>query len=395
MTMTTKAEIQTRLREVISPAALRNARRDGRLHSFDWQPLRALLPELTPEILNHTELEPGFLPLAVLAGAAPVPVVRDVLTAGADSNSVCGEDGVPAIITATGNSDPSMIQLLISHGAEVNARTGMTALHHAVHASERHVRLLLDAGADPLALSVVRETPIDSARKRIPRDLGIEAMLIEAARLRLAKTKGSALKLMRTAKPGGLQRFVKRRHDAGLRFLLLAAKLPVSEVAHAVSEACGGLRVESHCASRRVFGASGVFVVRRKGSPWSLAYLSLGAPRPDVQPAQRLARAWAQREVPIDAVVFRSGVVKTWRGGLEETRLMAETRRDLSLLDEHVSGPQAASLGAPIADWSAFLADLELTIDDALDASNGVELVLEIEAKKSEIEEVCVVVMEE
>jgi ankyrin repeat protein len=55
-----------------------------------------------------------------------------------------------------------MIVLLLSRGADINARTvdGTTLLHfHATHASGELIRFLLECGADPHAKTKANQTP--------------------------------------------------------------------------------------------------------------------------------------------------------------------------------------------------------------------------------------------
>jgi ankyrin repeat protein len=62
---------------------------------------------------------------------------------------------------------PAILQLLVSHGAEVDWQNeeGMSALHvAAMWGNVAAVRLLLDSGADPVVVDEEDRTPLDHAQ---------------------------------------------------------------------------------------------------------------------------------------------------------------------------------------------------------------------------------------
>jgi ankyrin repeat protein len=81
---------------------------------------------------------------------------RELLAQGADINAPDPRtpffDGATALITAANKGSTDMVQLLLSQGADVDARSasGWTALMRACNAEKFDcARLLLEAGADP------------------------------------------------------------------------------------------------------------------------------------------------------------------------------------------------------------------------------------------------------
>jgi ankyrin repeat protein len=89
-------------------------------------------------------------------GRNDVASVRKLLAQGVDVNAPDLRaplfDGATALTVAAERGLAGMVQLLLSHGANVNARsaTGWTALMRACNADQFEcARLLLDAGADP------------------------------------------------------------------------------------------------------------------------------------------------------------------------------------------------------------------------------------------------------
>ena len=78
-------------------------------------------------------------------------------------------EGLSAINIAAWRGDKSMVELLISQGAEIDDKTkwGETPLHHAVTFGHTKVcETLLASGADPLAEDKLKRTPYQIAMQR-------------------------------------------------------------------------------------------------------------------------------------------------------------------------------------------------------------------------------------
>ena len=114
-----------------------------------------------------------WTPLVILAIAwAPVDCVRDLVAAGADVN-VQVDDGFPAVLGAVMSGRPDRIELvgaLIDVGAdlEVHGFNGWTALHAAASSDDSEmVALLLHHGADTHARTGIDDdaTPLEEARR--------------------------------------------------------------------------------------------------------------------------------------------------------------------------------------------------------------------------------------
>lgn len=88
-------------------------------------------------------------------------------------------NGTPAIFSAASSGNLKMTDLLISAGADINARTssGTTALHSATQAGKpKRVRFLLERGADP---------SIPDAKGKLAGDYAAEMKLADVTQLLL------------------------------------------------------------------------------------------------------------------------------------------------------------------------------------------------------------------
>lgn len=117
-------------------------------------------------------------------GTSLVEILRTLVAAGADLNSVGGQ-GYCVLQTAASHHDPALVSAALAMGASPDAtRTGETALHAAVAGDDPViVRMLLDAGANPNARDVDGYTPlfcvqtVEVARMLI--DAGADASLTD------------------------------------------------------------------------------------------------------------------------------------------------------------------------------------------------------------------------
>jgi ankyrin repeat protein len=114
-----------------------------------------------------------WTPLIISAIAwAPVTCVRDLIAAGADVN-VEVDDGFPAVLGAVMSCRPDRVELvaaLIDDGADLETRgiNGWTALHAAASANDAElVALLLQHGANQTARTGIDDdaTPLEEARR--------------------------------------------------------------------------------------------------------------------------------------------------------------------------------------------------------------------------------------
>ena len=101
--------------------------------------------------------------------------LRLLLSKGADINAKTVEGRTVLYAAASQPAGDGIVETLVEGGADVNARTitGTTPLFQAVGASVRSTRLLLDAGANPSATSETGATPLMSAG--VP---GVVALLV-------------------------------------------------------------------------------------------------------------------------------------------------------------------------------------------------------------------------
>jgi uncharacterized protein len=122
----------------------------------------------------------GVTPLSLACTNQNAAMVEKLLNSGANPNGVPG--GTPVLMTAARTGDVDTVKLLLTHGADVNAKgteRGQTALMWAV--AEKHsevARLLIDHGADVNARSTSGFTPLLFAAQQ--GDLDSARMLLEA-----------------------------------------------------------------------------------------------------------------------------------------------------------------------------------------------------------------------
>jgi ankyrin repeat protein len=142
--------------DVFEAAAAGDAERVGALIAAD-PPLRdAHAPD-------------GWTPLHLASHFRHAAVIDVLLAHGADVNAVSrnADANAPLHAAAAGGADASVIGRLVKGGARVNHRQsgGFTALHEVAAIGNADVaRLLLDAGAEPDARNTEGQTPAELAR---------------------------------------------------------------------------------------------------------------------------------------------------------------------------------------------------------------------------------------
>jgi uncharacterized protein len=147
-------------------------------------PLLTFDPEVTRYLLEHganPDLQRNENIAPVLVGiSSNIECMRLMLEAGANANRASDHNGETALHFVASRSDTKAVQLLLDHGANLNAQTkpgmttyalwrdarvrGETPLHRAAAWGSREViQLLLDAGADPKIRDANKDTPLSWA----------------------------------------------------------------------------------------------------------------------------------------------------------------------------------------------------------------------------------------
>jgi ankyrin repeat protein len=119
--------------------------------------------------LREAHAPDGWTPLHLAGHFRQTGVIDVLLAHGADVNAISRNDhaNAPLHAAAAGGADITVMRRLIAAGASLDHRqsAGYTALHEvAAIGNAEVVRLLLDAGADPDARNREGRTPADLAR---------------------------------------------------------------------------------------------------------------------------------------------------------------------------------------------------------------------------------------
>lgn len=147
-------------------------------------PLLNFHPEVTRYLLEqgadpNRQRNENIAPV-LLGVSSNIECLRLMLEAGADVNRAGEHNGETALHAVAGGSDTEAVRLLLSYGADPNARTkpgmktyglwrdarvrGETPLHRAAAwAGPEVIQLLLDAGADPTIRDANKDTPLSWA----------------------------------------------------------------------------------------------------------------------------------------------------------------------------------------------------------------------------------------
>ena len=105
-------------------------------------------------------------------------ILKFLLSHGADPNIAGGNHKRTALHEAAFNQMVDVMELLIFHGAEVNAKDDQlrTPLHFAArNVQPEAVKLLMKHGADPHAKDQNGQTPFDCLRQRIITDTEVDS----------------------------------------------------------------------------------------------------------------------------------------------------------------------------------------------------------------------------
>jgi len=114
----------------------------------------------------------GYTPLGIACwNALPLNTVRLLLSHGADVTKTMDDKRSTPLHRASAFGGDDLADLLIRHGADVNARdwNGNTPLHWACeNGNIKTTKLLLDHGADPSIQNMRKKTPAEMMDERTP-----------------------------------------------------------------------------------------------------------------------------------------------------------------------------------------------------------------------------------
>lgn len=134
----------------------------------DSQTINQLLDK-TPDLLNSFSAD-GFTALGLASFFGHFTLVKQLLDKGANPNTASNNQfKVAPIHSACAISTIDMVELLIKHGANVNAKQmqGVTPLHSAAHNGQTKLsKLLIDNGADINAKMDNGQTPLFMANEK-------------------------------------------------------------------------------------------------------------------------------------------------------------------------------------------------------------------------------------
>jgi ankyrin repeat protein len=141
-------------------------------------------PMVRDYLLAHLAARGILLDLFEAAAVGDVLRIEDILTADPGASHAFSGDGWTALHLGAGFGTPEAADLLLQHGAQVDAISRNAQRNQPLHAAialsrnPETVRLLLSHGADPNATQVGGFTPLFSAATANRRDLA--HMLIES-----------------------------------------------------------------------------------------------------------------------------------------------------------------------------------------------------------------------
>ncbi|MEZ4327745.1 MAG: ankyrin repeat domain-containing protein [Polyangiales bacterium] len=275
---------------------------------------------------------------------------------------------------------PSIVSRLLALGADPNPNgEPKPPLHYAViFGNTEVVRLLLAAGADPLAkdeLGLTATTVVGCATY----DPECVRLVEEAAAPLLAKRKGASVRAVRGKKGyAGLESMLDRALGGDGTFFVMLRRGSAAELARAMSEALGG-RLERDAHRRWIAETEQTYyaVVELRDKPWALALLEHDTRVSDVAGVV-LARSVSQAGEVVtlfgtETKVYRGGtVVQTHQPSLSGGNPShAELRREERLV---------------IQDCIEWCQDREIFIPPMYFAADGVHVGVDVEGvKKSDI----------
>lgn len=131
--------------------------------------------------------------LYATASSGDLRAVEKLLRRRADPNAYRNDNGSTPLMAACADGHVDVVRLLISKGANVNAKNcfGSTPLHSGAYASNLPIILLLvERGADPNAKEKFGDTPLMTAVERMSSITVLDALLTHGAQINERNSKG-------------------------------------------------------------------------------------------------------------------------------------------------------------------------------------------------------------
>lgn len=248
---------------------------------------------------------------------------------------------------AGGSLPEECARLLLAAGANPNAVAGnhVPALHFATYDDESLdlVRILVDAGADPLAVNAVGESPIDNARRFGSPEM--VALLREAAAPRLAGLKRKSLATMRRKKrvdvesARGVMDLAESFASLDYEYSFAMVDAPVEAVARELADRWRAPRLEAEAHQRLVKDADAyTAVLALRSNPWTLVLPSdTGFSREVEEAAKWLSETLATRAMSCRfhlATEYREGELVASAGDYDDEWSLYRVRRNVSEVSE-------------------------------------------------------------
>lgn len=210
---------------------------------------------------------------------------------------------------------PNLVPRLLEMGMDPNpSDDGKPPLHYAVRGRRADVvRLLLTAGADPLALDEIGCTAVAFGDGTVP-DQECVQLVRDAAAPTLASRKGSSVRGRPRKVVEGLREWLDLAIPRDGACLALFRRGPASELAAAMAERLG-TRAAGDAHQRWVMetGLSYYGVVSLKGHPWSIGLLEVGK-RINTTRGFELVKALSNDS---EIVVLNGAIAHVFRSGAE------------------------------------------------------------------------------
>jgi hypothetical protein len=309
---------------------------------------------------------------------------------------------VEILLAAGADPAPRMIEralservarMLLAAGAPVTPdETGASPLHHA--RSEAAVRVLLEAGCDPLHADEDGSTPVMRARGSGMNRQAFQ-LLRNAAAARAAMLPGRGVRFKRSKAPEShVRAFVEARLRAAshLDWGVACIPMPLDVATEALAKALSGKvfglkteiarRIERDVSARALVAREGVFVFRPARGAFTIAFLGPDQPRGAGRHAQQEAVCAAlSASLGCEITLLQDMIVTVLHGDARE-RFAFSVEEEAELRGFKSAAAERAREHELTTRFEAFCAERAITFPDMSAEGDGIRMWLSIRGWK-------------